>query len=293
MDDTRPISRLPGSAGRFLQRRLLRRGDDGAHPRNWLHRPSADTQRAGADETARASGDGGRRARRRFVADLRAGVLREDGRADCAGQSRVGTRRNVYLAHSQRRNAFARSRGRVDRHFARRKNSRRVLPSKSRRAVELGQAGCAHQKNRSRPGRRTAHHRRHVHLHRRPDRSGRHDAALGAGRRLQSLDRATERPDDPRTRPARDGHPHRQMGELFRRLGFTGQNFARRFQKRQAQAVDRQNAGGRGGDAGQIAGGNGDGPGDRRWQPRQHGLFSDVGGECAQRNRSAVGQLWL
>jgi hypothetical protein len=73
---------------RLLQRRLVLRRDDGAHSRNRLRRPAADAPGIGAHEKAGAAGDGRRRDGRGLRADLHAGLLRQDGRVDRAGQSR-------------------------------------------------------------------------------------------------------------------------------------------------------------------------------------------------------------
>ena len=73
LDDARRVPRAPGAARRLAQRRLVRRRDDGAHPRARLRRPRADRPRSSSACSAlvRQAMDGGR-ARRRLVADLRA-----------------------------------------------------------------------------------------------------------------------------------------------------------------------------------------------------------------------------
>ena len=59
-------------------------------------------ERTGAHAGAGAPGDGGGRPRRGLVADLRAGVLREDRGADRAVPGRRGVRRHVHLAPAER-----------------------------------------------------------------------------------------------------------------------------------------------------------------------------------------------
>ena len=59
------------------------------------------------DARAGAQGNGSGRARHRHVADLSAGVLREDGRVDRAVQSRGEIPGQIHLAHAQRRKPVA------------------------------------------------------------------------------------------------------------------------------------------------------------------------------------------
>ena len=137
--------------------------------------------------------------------DLRAGLLREDRGADRPVPGRRRIRRPVHLAHPQREQPAARSRGRADPHRPRGPNPRRDLPPQSRRPAQLAQARRADPEDRGRPRRGARHHRRHVYLHRRRHRARRRHAALGPGRRPGGVGQAPQRPRHPPAREARDG----------------------------------------------------------------------------------------
>ncbi len=79
MDHAGRVPRAPGRARGLDQRRVVHRRDDGARPRDRLRGPAAHGRGAGAHARAGAPGDGGGRARRGLLADLRTRVLREDG----------------------------------------------------------------------------------------------------------------------------------------------------------------------------------------------------------------------
>ena len=93
------LSRLARSARRFAERRVVRRRDDGAHPR--ARRDGSRPDRGGARAHAgpRARGDARGRARRRQLADLRAGLLREDRTSSMALARAAGESGGGYVSH--------------------------------------------------------------------------------------------------------------------------------------------------------------------------------------------------
>ena len=213
VDHAGRVPRVHGAQGHLAQRRVLRRRHHRARARDRLRRPAADAGGARAHAGAGAPGDGGRRARRRLVADLRAGVLRLDRGADRALQGGGGVRRDVHLAHAERGRPAARRHRRADPHLARSEAAGRDLPPQGVGQGELGQARRGDRQGRAGARRGAAHHRRHVHLHRRLDRPRRHHAAVGAGRRARRLDRAHEGPRHPQEARAGDEHADRRLGE--------------------------------------------------------------------------------
>ncbi len=124
VDHAGRVPRVPGAQGRLAQHRLVRRRHHRARPRARLRRPAADPGGARPHARAGAPGDGGRRAGRRLVADLRAGVLRLDRGADRALQGGRRVRRHVHLAHAERGRATARGHRRADPHRARSRAAR-------------------------------------------------------------------------------------------------------------------------------------------------------------------------
>ena len=108
--------------GISLQRRVVHRRDHDSRERHRLRRQSADAGAARRDARAGAPGNGSRRARHRHVADLSAGVLCEDRRADRAVQGRGEIPGQIHLAHAQRRKSVARSARRTDLRISREAN---------------------------------------------------------------------------------------------------------------------------------------------------------------------------
>ena len=166
----------------------------------------------------------------------------------CAGGAAV--RRHVHLAHAQRGQPAARSGRRAD-------HASRARPSIPAEIYHLKAAGkpnwpkidAGHRAGRGGARAGPAHHRRHVHLHRRRDRPRRGDAALGAGGRparrgssgcrTRRSARACERRCGRRPTPGRTCYLAAGSPERVLLVG---------FKKRRAQAADRQDAG-RGGAA--------------------------------------------
>ena len=127
---------------RYLdQRRLLHRRDDHPRVRDWLGRQTRDCGRPRGDARARQAGDGGRCARHRQLAHLRARLLRVDRRVDRALQGRGAVSGQVHLAYPERRQPSRRGRRRTDSDQPRGQNSGRDLPPQGRRQGELVQAG--------------------------------------------------------------------------------------------------------------------------------------------------------
>ena len=145
--------RVPGEARgarRRTERRVLRRRDHGARA---TCSASDDVQptagRARADARPRATGDGGRRAGRRLVADLRAGQLREDRRARRAVTEARPLRRHVHHAHAQRGRPALEAVAGDDRDRARdAARPAEIYHLKAAGEVELGQARRGHRDDR-------------------------------------------------------------------------------------------------------------------------------------------------
>ena len=96
------ISRISAEEGHHAQRRLLRRRDDGARARARREGRRSDAGAAHAHARAGTAGDEGRRDGRRLVADLRAGDLCRDARADRPHDRGGEMRRNVHQPHAVR-----------------------------------------------------------------------------------------------------------------------------------------------------------------------------------------------
>ncbi len=127
VDHARRVPRPAREEGRLDERRFARRRGDGAHQRARVGGRGPDARAARGDAGARAPGDGGRRARRRLVADLRARHVRRDRRA---GRARVGRARGA--AASMRLTCAARDAA-WSRRWTRRSTSRgaRARPPRS------------------------------------------------------------------------------------------------------------------------------------------------------------------
>ena len=126
------------------------------------------------------------------VAHLRAGVLRQDRRADRARRARPRRYGGMYISHMRSEgNRLLEAVDETDR----RSRARPGAPAEIYHLKAAGQANwrkldavIAMVEAARRQGVRD--HRRHVHLHRRRHRPRRRDAALGAGRRPRGVDRA-------------------------------------------------------------------------------------------------------
>ena len=131
---------LSRKARRFLQCRLVHRRDDDSRVRHRVRRQSSRRRSSSTRCASWSAGNGSGRARHRHVADLSAGVLREDGRADRAVQSRGEISGQIHFAHAQRRESVVRSARRTDPHQPRSEHSRRDLSHQSRRASRIGRS---------------------------------------------------------------------------------------------------------------------------------------------------------
>ena len=172
---------------------------------------------------AGAPGDGGGRARRRLVADLRAGASTPRPTSWSRSPRRPREYGGMYISHMRSEGnrlleavdeliAIAREAQRAGRDLppqggGPRRTGASWTPSIAK--VEAARAAGLDD------------HRRHVHLHRRRDRARRRDAALGAGGRPRSLARAAAGSGDPRAgraaRCARRPTPGRTCCLLGRR----------------------------------------------------------------------------
>ena len=89
-----------------------------------------------------------------------------------------------------------------------------IYHMKQARPGQLGQARPDDREDRGGARGGPAHHRRHVHLHRRRDRARRGDAALGPGGRARGVDQAAEGPGDARAAGRGNAHARRTTGKI-------------------------------------------------------------------------------
>ena len=154
-------------------------------------RPSSSTKCARwcsqAMEQGAARGDDG--------ADLCAQHLRQDARTDRARAGVGALRRHLHRPHAQRRRPHSKRRLQETIDIAKASGApAEIYHLKHGRQATTGASsmrGHRHDRDGARLGH--AHHRRHVHLYGRRDRARCGHAALGAGRRPGSLDRAAAR----------------------------------------------------------------------------------------------------
>ena len=136
------------------------------------------------------------------------------------------------------------------------------------------------------------HHRRHVYVP-----GGRHgprrrDAALGAGGRPGSLDRAAERPRHSRARDRRDALGRCRVRKPASLRG-RGRDAAAQLQEPGAQAAHRQDAGRGRRHASRKPRRHRYRSGDRGRLARRRRLFPDVGRQCPPRGSASLCQLRL
>ena len=143
----------------------------------------SDARAARPHARARARGDEGRRARRRLVDDLRARELRRDARTDRDHQRGGQMRRHVHQPHAFRGEPAARSHRRTD-HDQQASPARPPKSITSSRPARRTGASSTRPSSMSRRRARNgpAHHRRHVHLHRRRDRASTRPCRPGCSR---------------------------------------------------------------------------------------------------------------
>ncbi len=286
----RRVSRDAHAAGRLVQRRVVRRGDDRARVRRRVRRPRAVARGAGQDARPGRPSHGRGRARSRLGVDLRPRLLRPNRRAGRPVRGRRAARRDVHQPHPQRGRPALGGGRRADRDRAPGQDPRRDLPHQGGRPRQLGQARRCARADRGSP-RLGARGSRPTCTHTRP-------APPVSTRRCPPGCRpAASMPGSPgsRTRPPRAGGPRDRparprLGEPVqgRRLG--RECLARHVQERQAQAAHGQDAR-RGREAlRQDARGNHRRPRHRRRQPGRHDLLRDGRGQPAQGARAAVGE---
>ena len=102
VDDARGVSPGARAPRRIDQRGVVHRRDDDPRARDRTRGQETDAAAARRDAGARQAGDGGRRARHRQLAHLRAGLLRLDRGADRALQGRGAVSGQVHLPHAER-----------------------------------------------------------------------------------------------------------------------------------------------------------------------------------------------
>ena len=227
------------------------------------------------------AGDEGRRARRRLVADLRAGHLRRDAGADRDHDRGRQVRRHVHQPHALRRRQAARSDRRADRdqravRARRPKSTTSSRPGKAnwgKLDAAIARVEAARARASGSPPTCT------------PTPAGATglDAAMPTWVQAGGLEKWIERLKDPATRArviAEMRTPTQGLGEPAAARRRARQGAAGRVQEPEAEAADRQDPGRGRQDARQEPGGDRDRPGHRGRQPRRHGLFPDERGQC-------------
>ena len=289
VDDPRGVSPGARAPRRLDQRGLVHWRHDDSRARDRTRGQETDTAAARRDAGARQAGDGGRGARHRQLAHLRAGLLCLDRGVDRALQGRGAVSGQIHFAPAERGQSSPRGHRGTDSHQPRREHSGGDLSPQGRRQGQLGQDRRRDRDGRESPGPGAEDHRRHVQLPRRRDRTRRRDAAVGPRRWLQRGVQATRGPGDPEEDRARDHHAVERLGEPLPRRGLPGPCTARGVQVRGAQAAHRQEPGGSRRTARRIRARHDHEPRARRPLARGDGVLHDVGGQHPQADPAAMG----
>ena len=247
------------------------------------------------DAQPRRDGHGGRRAGRGLVAHLRAGLLRQDRRADGAVHRGRPLQRHVHHAPAQRGRPGGRGGARrlIDIARAVRQRRPRSITSSSPASDNWGKLDkvIALVEAARRAGVRIT-----ANMYIYTAGATGLDAAMPPWVQDGGLEAWIERlrdPADPRARHRRDARPSACLGEPARARRLADKVLLLGFKNPKLEASDRQDAGSVAEERGSVARGYRHRPGDRGRHPRRHGLLPDVGRERAAPGRAALDELRL